>query len=55
MTLASQVDNATFRVGASESGEHFTGYMSSMRMYDYALTQEEIRELMEQTNPKADR
>lgn len=53
MTLASQVDNATFRVGASERGEHFTGYMASMRMYDYALTQEDIIELMNQTNPKA--
>lgn len=52
MTLASAVDNATFIVGASDGrGENYSGYMASMQMYDYALTEENIKELMKSTDP----
>lgn len=53
MTLASAVDNARFIIGASDGrGENYSGYMASLRMYDYALTQEEIIALMRETDPR---
>ncbi len=55
MTLASAVDNAKFIIGASDRGENYSGYMASLRMYDYALTTREVNDLMEQTNPKPSR
>ena len=53
MTLASAVDNARFILGASDGrGENYSGFMASMRMYDKALSKEEISELMKQTDPR---
>ncbi|HOF93567.1 MAG TPA: family 43 glycosylhydrolase, partial [Bacteroidales bacterium] len=49
MILASAVDRARFIVGASDVGEHFSGYMASLRMYDYALSPKELSKLMKKT------
>ena len=43
MTLSSAVKNASFRVGASDTGENYSGLMTSLKMYDYALTPAEIQ------------
>jgi hypothetical protein len=51
MILASAVDRARFIVGASDVGEHFSGYMASLRMYDYALSPKELSKLMKKTRP----
>ena len=51
MTLSSAIDEAEFIVGASDTGENYSGFMSSLRMYDYALTKKEIHQLMKQTRP----
>lgn len=51
MTLASQIDDAKIRIGASDVGENYSGYMASMQMYDYALTESEIKKLMQATMP----
>jgi len=53
MTLASSVKKAKIRIGASDVGEHFTGYMASVRMYDYALSEKDISDLFRKTKPKA--
>jgi hypothetical protein len=53
MTLASAIEKAKIIVGASDTGENFAGFMSSMHMYDNALTEAEILKLMNQTRPKA--
>ena len=42
MLLSSAVENATIRIGASDTGEYYTGLMGSFQMYDYALSQSEI-------------
>ncbi|WP_418500419.1 family 43 glycosylhydrolase [Flagellimonas sp.] len=52
MTLASQIANAKIRIGASDVGEHFSGHMASLRLYDHTLTEKKIQELMQQTEPK---
>lgn len=52
MILASAVDRARFIVGASDVGEHFSGYMASLRMYDYALSPKELSKLMKKTRPE---
>lgn len=52
MTLASAIERARIILGASDTGENFTGFMASMRMYDYALTAKEVQKLMKQTRPK---
>lgn len=52
MLLSSATKNAKIILGASDVGENFSGYMASMRMYDYALNPEAISELMKKTNPK---
>lgn len=51
MILASAVERARFIVGASDVGEHFSGYMASLRMYDYALSPKELSKLMKKTRP----
>ena len=51
MALASQIDAAKIRIGASDVGENYSGHMASMQMYDYALTESEIKKLMEATRP----
>ena len=53
MTLASAINNARILIGSSDTGEHYTGYMASVRMYDYPFTEAELNRLMQQTKPKA--
>ncbi|WDF53691.1 family 43 glycosylhydrolase [Mucilaginibacter sp. KACC 22063] len=43
MTLSSAIKNAKFIIGASDIGENFTGYIASLKMYDYALNFDEIQ------------
>tara|TARA_R110002049_G_scaffold38978_6_gene120448 strand:- start:39943 stop:42111 length:2169 start_codon:yes stop_codon:yes gene_type:complete len=52
MLLSSAIDNAKIIIGASDIGENYTGYMASLKMYDYALTEGDLKKLMEMTNPK---
>lgn len=49
ITLASSIKNAKIILGASDVGENYTGYMASMRMYDYSMTKEEIVNIFKQT------
>ncbi len=53
MMLSSEIENAKIRIGDSDIGEYYSGYMASMRFYDYGLCEKEIKNLMGQTNPKA--
>ncbi len=46
MTLSSMVKNAKFRIGASDSGENYSGLMASLKMYDYALNVADIQKEM---------
>ena len=46
MLLSSAINHAKIIIGASDIGEYFSGYMASLQMYDYALTDEELQELM---------
>ena len=52
MMLSSAIDQAKIRVGASDVGENFSGYLASLRLYDYALSEKEIKQLMKSTMPK---
>lgn len=52
MMLSSAIDKAKISIGSSDIGENFTGYMASIQMYDYALTQEEIIKQFIQTKIK---
>ncbi len=52
MMLSSAIDNAKIIIGASDVGENYSGYMTSLQMYDYALNQEELKKLMEVSDPK---
>lgn len=52
ITLASAIDKAKIRVGASDIGEHYTGYLASVEMYDIALDEQQIMALKKATNPK---
>lgn len=51
MTLSSAIRQAKFIVGASDEGEHYTGFMASLKMYDYALSKKEIEKQWEQSKP----
>lgn len=51
MVLASQIENAKIRIGASDVGENYSGYLASVQMYDYALNKVEIKKLMQATKP----
>jgi hypothetical protein len=53
MILSSAIDNAKIIIGSSDVGEPFTGYMASLQLFDFALTNEKVKELMEQTRPKS--
>ena len=55
MVLASQIKNAKLRVGASDVGEHYSGYLASLEMYDYSLNEEDIQKLMKETSPVRDK
>jgi beta-xylosidase len=52
MTLASAIDKAKIIIGASDTGENYTGLMASLRMYDYALEEAEIGKLLKKTKPE---
>jgi len=54
MLLASQTQDAKIRIGASDVGEHYSGFMASLSMYDYALDHSEIVDLMQRTKPKSE-
>ncbi len=51
MLLSSAIDQAKIRIGASDVGEYYSGYLASLFMYDYALTSEEIDQLMKKSKP----
>ncbi len=52
MTLASAIAKAKIIIGASDIGEYFSGYMASIRMYDYALDKQAVKQLLSKTNPQ---
>lgn len=52
MLLSSAIDKAKIIIGASDIGENFSGFIASLCMYDYALNQEDLLQLMKQTKPK---
>ena len=52
MLLSSAIDKAKIIIGASDIGENFSGFIASLRLYDYALNQEDLIQLMKQTKPK---
>ena len=52
MFLSSAIANAKIIIGSSDIGENYSGYMSSLRMYDYALNNDEITILLLKTKPK---
>lgn len=51
MLLSSSIKNAKIRIGASDIGEHYSGFMASFGLYDYALTPKEILKLLNSTKP----
>jgi hypothetical protein len=51
MTLSSAIKNSKFIIGASDAGENYSGYLASLKMYDYALSEAEVRQQMQKTNP----
>tara|TARA_R110002050_G_scaffold202806_1_gene338033 strand:- start:32353 stop:34527 length:2175 start_codon:yes stop_codon:yes gene_type:complete len=54
MLLSSATNHAKIIIGASDIGEHFSGFMTSLQMYDYALSDNKITALLKETNPKKD-
>ena len=52
MLLSSAIDKAKIIIGASDIGENFSGFMASLRLYDYALSPEDLLQQMKQTKPK---
>lgn len=54
MTLSSAITGAKMIIGASDVGEHFSGWMASLQFFDFALSQERIKSMMEKSNPKKD-
>ncbi|WP_281233261.1 family 43 glycosylhydrolase [Flavobacterium gelatinilyticum] len=52
MLLSSAIDKAKIRIGASDIGENFSGFIASAGLYDYALNQEDVLKVMEKTRPK---
>jgi xylan 1,4-beta-xylosidase len=52
MLLSSAIDNAKIIIGGSDIGENFSGFMASLRLYDCALNQEDLLQMMKQTKPK---
>jgi len=51
MTLSSAIKQAKFIIGASDEGENYSGFMATLKMYDYALGAEEIKKHWQQTRP----
>lgn len=54
MLLSSAIDKAKIIIGASDIGENFSGFMASLRLYDYALGQDDLLLVMKQTKPKTE-
>jgi len=54
MLLSSAIDKAKIIIGASDIGENFSGFMASLRLYDYAINQKGVLELMKETKPKTE-
>jgi xylan 1,4-beta-xylosidase len=52
MLLSSAINKAKIIIGASDIGENFSGFIASLRIYDYALNQEDLVKLMKHTKPK---
>ncbi len=52
MLLSSSVKNAKIRIGASDIGEYYTGYMASFGLYDYALNSKEVITLYNNSCPE---
>lgn len=52
MLLSSAIDKAKIIIGGSDIGENFSGFIASLRLYDYALNQKDLLQLMKQTKPK---
>ncbi|PXY42376.1 glycoside hydrolase [Flavobacterium cheongpyeongense] len=52
MMLSSAIDKAKISIGASDIGENYSGYMTSLQMYDYALTKEEVVKHLKTTKIK---
>jgi hypothetical protein len=52
MVLSSAIDNAKIIIGASDIGENYSGFMASLQIYDYAISQEDIINSMNKTKPK---
>jgi len=50
--LSSAIDNAKIIIGASDAGENYSGFMISLKMYDYALSKDEVINLMKKSTPK---
>jgi xylan 1,4-beta-xylosidase len=51
MTLSSAIENAKFIVGSSDAGENYTGYLASLKVYDYALSESEVKQQMQSMKP----
>lgn len=43
--LSSAIKNAKIRIGASDVGEYYSGFMSAFGLYDYALSDDEVAQL----------
>lgn len=54
MLLSSAIDKAKIIIGASDIGENFSGFMASLRLYDYALSQKDLLQQMKETKPKTE-
>jgi beta-xylosidase len=54
MLLSSAIDKAKIIIGGSDIGENFSGFITSLRLYDYALSQENLLQLMKETKPKGE-
>ncbi len=51
MLLSTSIKKAKIRIGASDIGEHYSGFMASFGLYDYALAPKEIIKLLNSTKP----
>jgi len=49
--LSSAIKNAKLKIGASDIGENYSGFMASFGLYDYALTLNEIVEILNKSQP----
>jgi hypothetical protein len=50
--LSCSIEGAKIIVGSSDASESFSGYMASFRLYDKAVTADEVLQLTEETQPK---